>query len=124
MADRELIRDYYTSMYGHCEGCVGTDPRTLTDTGKDARLDGVRSYTAQTFRAPLGIYQFVQVVTGNEVVRICLPPAIVKVLEQQRESVALKVRQAHGRAAAKRLPRPPKGIVPPQFAARRRGKRK
>jgi len=123
MSDRELIREHYTSMYGHCHGFTHVDPRTINETGGDARLDGVRSYTLQTFRDPeRGIYHFIQVVEDNEVKRICLPPAIAALLLQQVEAVNRKAKRAHGRLAAKRnLVAPPAGVVPPQFRGKKKG---
>ena len=121
MSDRELIREHYTAMYGHCHGFTHVEPRTVNETGNDARIDGVRSYTIQTFRDPeRGIYQFVQVVEENEVKRICLPPMITALIQQQIETVTRKAKRAHGKLMAKRnLIAPAKGVVPPQFKKKR-----
>jgi hypothetical protein len=126
MSDKQLIREHYTASYGHCQGFTHVEPRTVNETGDDARIDGVRSYTVQTFRDPeRGIYQFVQVVEDNEVKRICLPPAITAILQQQIDTVNKKARRAHGKLMGKRnLITPQKGIVPPQFKQhRKKGKR-
>ena len=120
--EKQLIREYYTSMYGHCHGFTHVEPRTVNETGNDARIDGVRSYTIQTFRDPeRGIYQFVQVVEDNEVKRVCLPPAITKLLQQQADAVNAKAKRAHGKLMAKRnLVAPEKGVVPIQFRKKKR----
>jgi hypothetical protein len=123
--DKELIREHYTNRYGHCQGFTHVEPRTVNETGDDARLDGVRTYTVQTFRDPeRGIYTFVQVVEDNEVKRVCLPPAITAIVQQQIETVNKKAKRAHGRLMAKRnLVAPEKGVVPIQFRKRKGGAR-
>lgn len=120
--EQRLIREYYTTQYGHCQGFQHVEPKTINETGNDARIDGVRSYTVQTFRDPeRGIFQFVQVVEADEVKRICLPPTITALLQQQIDTVNRKAKRAHGRLMAKRNLVPgEKGVVPPQFRKKRR----
>ena len=124
MSEKQLIREHYTNAYGHCAGFTHVEPRTVNETGNDARIDGVRSYTIQTFRDPeRGIYQFVQVVEDNEVKRVCLPPVITKLLQQQVEAVNAKAKRAHGKLMAKRnLVAPAKGVVPIQFRKQKRAR--
>jgi hypothetical protein len=118
-AEKRLIRGHFEQAYGQCDGMLKAGPRTIDDAGSDARIDGVRQYTVQTFRHPHGVYHFLTIVEGDHVKRVCLPPAVADLMQAQRDSVAARARRAHGRAAAKNLPRPPKGVVPKQFRKRK-----
>lgn len=119
--DRELTRDHYDATFGRCEGFPHTQAAITRDTGIDARIDGVRSYTVQTFRAPEGggDFHFIEIAGSEGLTRVCLPPKVVTMLARQRESLSAMAKRANGRELAKRAPRPQKGVIPPQFRRRK-----
>lgn len=117
MSDRELTRNHYDATFGRCEGFPHTEAKIVRDTGVDARIDGVRSYTVQTFRAPEGggDFHFIEIAGSDGLTRVCLPPPVVVLLQRQRDSISARAKRAHGRALGLSRPRPPKGVIPPQF---------
>lgn len=124
MSDRELTRNHYDDAYGRCEGFPHTEPKLVRDVGTDARIDGLRTYTVQTFRAAQlgGDFHFIEITSDKELIRVCLPPKVAVALAQQCDALAARAKRAQGKRLSAHAPRPPKGVVPPQFARKARKK--